>query len=32
VLDGGGHEITHVLGRHASGGGHEAHRLAVTAA
>jgi len=31
VLDGGGHEIAHILGRYASSGGNEAHRLAIAA-
>ncbi len=31
VLDGGGHEIAHVLGGYASSGGNKAHRLAIAA-
>lgn len=31
VLDGGGHEIAHILGRYSGGGGNEAHCLAIAA-
>lgn len=31
VLDGGGHEVAHILGRYAGSGGNKAHRLAIAA-